>query len=138
MNILDKIIAHKRTELRDLPEAKVSVDSLRAELAQLSPRRDFVGSLLKPAKGNLGLIAEVKKASPSKGVIRKDFDPVAIARAYEAAGASCLSVLTDEEFFQGSLDYLRAIREAVELPLLRKDFMIDERQLSEALSLIHI
>ena len=79
MNILDKIIAHKRTELRDLPEAKVSVDSLRAELAQLSPRRDFVGSLLKPAKGNLGLIAEVKKASPSKGVIRKDFDPVAIA-----------------------------------------------------------
>ena len=133
MNILDKIIAHKRTELRDLPEAKVSVDSLRAELAQLSPRRDFVGSLLKPAKGNLGLIAEVKKASPSKGVIRKDFDPVAIAKAYEAAGASCLSVLTDEEFFQGSLDYLREIREAVELPLLRKDFMIDERQLSEAI-----
>ena len=109
------------------------MDSLRAEVAQLGPRRDFVGSLLKPRKGNLGLIAEVKKASPSKGVIRKDFDPVAIAKTYEAAGASCLSVLTDQEFFQGSLDYLSAIRKAVALPLLRKDFMIDERQLSEAI-----
>ncbi|MDP6893198.1 MAG: indole-3-glycerol phosphate synthase TrpC [Verrucomicrobiota bacterium] len=133
MNILDKIVAHKRTELRQLPKVQVTVDSLRAEVAQLGPRRDFVGSLLKPRKGNLGLIAEVKKASPSKGVIRKDFDPVAIAKTYEAAGASCLSVLTDQEFFQGSLDYLSAIRKAVALPLLRKDFMIDERQLSEAI-----
>ena len=133
MNILDKIVAHKRAELRQLPEVQVTVDSLRAEVAQLGPRRDFVGSLLKPRKGNLGLIAEVKKASPSKGVIRKDFDPVAIAKTYEAAGASCLSVLTDQEFFQGSLDYLSAIRKAVALPLLRKDFMIDERQLSEAI-----
>ena len=111
----------------------MTVESLRAEVAQFGPRRDFVGSLLKPRKGNLGLIAEVKKASPSKGVIRKDFDPVAIAKTYEAAGASCLSVLTDQEFFQGSLDYLSAIREAVAIPLLRKDFIIDERQLSEAI-----
>ena len=111
----------------------MTVESLRAEVAQFGPRRDFVGSLLTPRKGNLGLIAEVKKASPSKGVIRKDFDPVAIAKTYEAAGASCLSVLTDQEFFQGSLDYLSAIRKAVAIPLLRKDFIIDERQLSEAI-----
>ena len=111
----------------------MTVESLRAEVAQFGPRRDFVGSLLTPRKGNLGLIAEVKKASPSKGVIRKDFDPVSIAKTYEAAGASCLSVLTDQEFFQGSLDYLSAIRKAVAIPLLRKDFIIDERQLSEAI-----
>src|ERR1041385_5883066 len=95
-------------------------------------RRDFTGALRKPKAGSVALIAEVKKASPSAGVICKDFDPVRIAREYEAAGASCLSVLTDEKFFQGSLDYLRQIRAAVKLPLLRKDFIIDERQILEA------
>ena len=124
MNILDKIVAHKRTELGHLPDTPVTVDTLRAEVAQHGPRRDFIGSLLRPRKGNLGLIAEVKKASPSEGVIRDDFDPVAIAKTYETAGASCLSVLTDRKFFQGSLDYLRAIREAVSLPLLRKDCLL--------------
>tara|TARA_Y100001934_G_scaffold58154_1_gene72185 strand:- start:2924 stop:3721 length:798 start_codon:yes stop_codon:yes gene_type:complete len=133
VNILDKIVAQKRTELEHLPDAPVTVETLRAEVSKYGARRDFIGRLLQPQKGNLGLIAEVKKASPSEGVIRDDFDPVAIARTYEAAGASCLSVLTDREFFQGSLDYLREIRKAVSLPLLRKDFMIDERQLSEAI-----
>ena len=133
MNILEKIVAHKRTELRHMPDVQVTVDSLRAEVAELGPRRDFIGSLLKPRRGNIGLIAEVKKASPSKGIIREDFDPVVIAEQYEAAGASCLSILTDKKFFQGSLDYLSDIRQAVSLPLLRKDFIIDERQLSEAI-----
>lgn len=86
-----------------------------------------------PAPQSIALIAEVKKASPSAGVICQDFDPVRIAKEYEAAGANCLSVLTDEKFFQGSLDHLRQIRAAVNLPLLRKDFIIDERQILEAI-----
>ena len=133
VNILDKIVAQKRSELGHMPKSSVTVESLRAAIVQHGPRRDFIGGLLNPRMGNIGLIAEVKKASPSEGVIREDFDPVAIAKTYETAGASCLSVLTDREFFQGSLDYLSAIRQAVALPLLRKDFMIDERQLPEAI-----
>ena len=96
-------------------------------------RRDFADALRYPRRGNIGLIAEVKKASPSAGVIKPDFDPVRIARAYEAAGASCLSVLTDEQFFQGSLKFLQQIRDAVRLPLLRKDFIIHERQILESI-----
>ena len=133
MNILDKIVAHTRTELGHLSNAPVSAESLCAAIGQHGSRRDFIGALLAPRRGQVGLIAEVKKASPSEGVIRGDFDPVAIAKTCEDAGASCLSVLTDREIFQGSLDYLRDIREAVSLPLLRKDFMIDERQLPESI-----
>ncbi|MGZ4974787.1 MAG: indole-3-glycerol phosphate synthase TrpC, partial [Limisphaerales bacterium] len=132
MNILDKIVAHKRTEVARLPEMKVTGASLRAALDKRG-RRDFFAALQKPQRGTVGLIAEVKKASPSAGVICPNFDPVRIAKEYEAAGASCLSVLTDEKFFQGSLEYLKQIRAAVNLPLLRKDFVIDERQIAEAI-----
>lgn len=108
-------------------------EHLRAAIARRDDARGFAAALRSPKRGSVGLIAEVKKASPSAGVLRPDFDPVQIARDYEAAGADCLSVLTDEKYFQGSLSYLRAIRAAVRLPLLRKDFMIDERQILEAI-----
>jgi indole-3-glycerol phosphate synthase len=130
MNILDKIVAQKRLEVARLPKRPVTVAAIRA--ARREPR-DFIAALRAPKRGPMGLIAEVKKASPSAGVICADFDPVRIAREYEAAGAACLSVLTDVEFFQGSLEYLRQIRGAVDLPLLRKDFIIDERQILEAI-----
>ena len=133
MSILDEIVAHKRTELAALPEAEVTVETLRAMVAERGGVRDFTAALAQPRAGDVGLIAEVKKASPSAGIIREDFDPVAIAREYEAGGASCLSVLTDEKYFQGSLDFLRAIRAAVDVPLLRKDFVVDERQIAEAI-----
>ncbi|MGB0580434.1 MAG: indole-3-glycerol phosphate synthase TrpC [Limisphaerales bacterium] len=134
MTILDKIVGVKRTEVDELPDDPVTVESLKAGIEANGPRRDFFAALANPRAGDFGLIAEVKKASPSKGIIREDFDPVAIAEEYENAGASCLSVLTDTEFFQGSLEYLKAIRAAVDLPLLRKDFMIDARQLPEAIA----
>ena len=133
MNILDTIVAQKRIEVAALPERRIAAGDLRDAMLERSERRDFMAALRAPRRGDVALIAEVKKASPSKGVICPDFDPVRIAREYEAAGASCLSVLTDEKFFQGSLDYLRQIREAVKLPLLRKDFIIDERQILEAI-----
>ena len=132
VNILDTIVEQKRREVALLPKQAITVADLGAVLAQRNDRRDFLAALRKPKSGAIALIAEVKKASPSAGVLRPDFDPVQIARDYEAAGASCLSVLTDEKFFQGSLDYLRQIRAAVKLPLLRKDFIIDERQILEA------
>jgi indole-3-glycerol phosphate synthase len=133
VTILDTIVEEKKREVARLPERVLSVADLKAALLVRGDRRDFAGALRKPGSSNLALIAEVKKASPSAGVIRPDFDPVRIAREYEAAGASCLSVLTDEKFFQGSLDYLRQVRAAVKLPLLRKDFIIDARQILEAI-----
>ena len=134
MTILDTIVVQKRLEVARLPAGPVAAFQLREATQQRgSGVRDFFGALARPRKGDIGLIAEVKKASPSLGVICPDFDPVRIAREYEAAGASCLSVLTDEKFFQGSLEYLKAIRAAVGLPLLRKDFIIDERQILEAI-----
>jgi indole-3-glycerol phosphate synthase len=133
MNILDEIVAHKKAELVRLPAGGVTGAKLSQAMARRGDRRDFAAALLRPSVGAVALIAEVKKASPSAGLICADFDPVRIARQYEAAGASCLSVLTDEKYFQGSLHYLKSIREAVKLPLLRKDFIIDERQLLEAI-----
>ena len=133
MNILDTIVEQKKLEVARLPERLVAAGDLRDAMLERGEQRDFFAALCQPRTGDVALIAEVKKASPSRGVICENFDPVRIAREYEAAGASCLSVLTDEKFFQGSLDYLRQIREAVKLPLLRKDFIIDERQILEAI-----
>jgi indole-3-glycerol phosphate synthase len=133
MNILDKIVGEKKREVAKLPARIIAAGDLRDAMLEHGERRNFLAALRKPKRGDIALIAEVKKASPSAGIICKDFDPVKIAKEYEAVGASCLSVLTDEKFFQGSLDYLRQIRAAVKIPLLRKDFIIDERQILEAI-----
>jgi indole-3-glycerol phosphate synthase len=132
VTILDAIVEEKKREVAGLPKRAVSVADLKAALQARDIRRDFVGALRQPRTGSLALIAEIKKASPSAGLICPNFDPVRIAKEYELAGASCLSVLTDEKFFQGSLEHLKQIRQAVSLPLLRKDFIIDERQILEA------
>ncbi|MEO1144411.1 MAG: indole-3-glycerol phosphate synthase TrpC [Cyanobacteria bacterium J06638_22] len=129
-NILEEIVWHKEEEVDRLRERQSLLD-LRKMLDSAPPVRDFMGSL-RQGKTQPALIAEVKKASPSKGVIREDFDPVAIAQAYEAGGASCCSVLTDERFFQGHIDYLNQIRQATELPLLCKDFIIYPYQIYRA------
>jgi len=133
MNILDTIVEQKQREVAQLATRTIAAGDLRDALLERDERRDFLAALRHPPAGDVALIAEIKKASPSAGVICPDFDPVRIAREYEAAGASCLSVLTDEKFFQGSLDYLRQVRAAVKLPLLRKDFIVDERQILEAI-----
>ncbi|MDB6021913.1 MAG: Indole-3-glycerol phosphate synthase [Pedosphaera sp.] len=132
MNILDEIVAQKKIEVAKLPQRTVSAQDLQTAAQARGGLLDFEMALRRPRQGSVGLIAEVKKASPSAGVICKDFDPVRIAQQYEMAGADCLSVLTDENFFQGSLEYLKQIRQVVKLPLLRKDFIIDERQILEA------
>jgi indole-3-glycerol phosphate synthase len=129
MTILDKIVATKRSEIEQAKAGR-PVAELRAQLADAPPVRDFSAALA--AEGPIKLIAEVKKASPSVGLIRADFDPVAIAKTYEDHGASCISVLTDESYFQGHLDYLRSVRAAVGIPVLRKDFILDSYQLVEA------
>ena len=133
MSILATIVAQKEREIATLAALPDPAAAFAAAIRRLGPRRDFFGALRQPRTPAAGLIAEVKKASPSAGVIRPDFDPVRIALDYKSAGADCLSVLTDEKFFQGSLQYLSAIRQAVQLPLLRKDFIIDERQILEAI-----
>jgi len=129
-NILEKIVWEKDREIESARQ-RMPLAQLKARVSELPVPLDFLGALraapVKPA-----VIAEVKKASPSKGVIREDFDPVAIARAYAAGGASCLSVLTDKTFFQGGFDVLIAVREAVDLPLLCKDFILSPHQLYQA------
>lgn len=129
MTILDKIIAQTRTTI-DRDRAKVPAAKLESMLAGLPPTRDFHAALA--ATNEVRLIAEVKKASPSAGLIRADFDPASIAIAYRDGGAACISVLTDEPFFQGSLEYLKQVRAAVDLPILRKDFIVDRYQLLQA------
>ncbi|MEO0541460.1 MAG: indole-3-glycerol phosphate synthase TrpC [Cyanobacteria bacterium P01_A01_bin.105] len=121
-NILEKIVWQKEDEVERL-RAKQPLADLQKKVQAVPPPLNFLAAL-QSGQSNPAVIAEVKKASPSKGVIRPDFDPVSIARAYEAGGATCLSVLTDETFFQGSFDYLRQIRQAVSLPLLCKEFIL--------------
>jgi indole-3-glycerol phosphate synthase len=129
MSVLSQILADKRNEVHCSRKRLPAVE-LERRIADMPPVRDFIGALnAGPAPA---LIAEVKKASPSKGIIRMDFDPVEIAQTYAANGAACLSVLTDEPYFQGHLSYLSAIRQAVDIPLLRKDFLLDDYQLLEA------
>ena len=128
-NVLDKIVATKRVEIEQARSAR-PLDELRRQLRDAPPVRDFFSALA--GEGPIKLIAEVKKASPSAGVIREDFDPLEIASLYQQHGASCISVLTDKEYFQGGLGDLRTIREHVSVPLLRKDFILDEYQLVEA------
>src|SRR5262249_18273949 len=125
---LDKIVQYKCQELGAI-RRKVSLKDVRAMAEDAEPARDFLGAL---GRRGISVIAEVKKASPSAGGIRPDFDPVRIAASYEEGGAACLSVLTDEHFFQGSLQYLEDIRARVKIPLLRKDFTLDAYQVYEA------
>ena len=131
-DILNKILATKAIEVATA-KAQISLDDVKKLAENLPKARDFVGAIrAKIAEGNAAVIAEIKKASPSKGVIRVDFNPAEIAKSYEAGGAACLSVLTDAEYFQGNADYLKQARAACSLPVLRKDFMIDAYQVYEA------
>jgi len=131
ITILDEIVASKRVEV-DAARQRLSFEELEARVVAAPPVNDFRMALAGP--GPIRLIAEIKKASPSARVIRADFDPVAIARTYRQHGASCLSVLTDTPYFQGHLAYLAQIRTSVAIPLLRKDFLIDDYQVLEARS----
>jgi indole-3-glycerol phosphate synthase len=131
-DILNKIIATKQLEVAAAKQQK-PLNIVQAEASAASAPRDFVGSIrAKIASNQAAVIAEIKKASPSKGVIRADFQPAEIAKSYEQGGAACLSVLTDVEYFQGSAEYLKQARAACSLPVLRKDFMIDAYQVYEA------
>lgn len=132
MSVLSEILATKKTEVARRRE-QVSIHEMQERVFNAPPVRDFRAALREAHGANgIGLIAEVKKASPSKGVLREDFDPYQIAQTYAHNGATCLSVLTDEHYFQGKLEYLAKIRHQVDIPLLRKDFIIDPWQIAES------
>lgn len=131
-DILQKILNRKAEEIAER-SARISMHELSARVAEMPKPRGFVAAIEhKLARGESAIIAEIKKVSPSKGLLRADFRPAEIARSYAQAGAACLSVLTDADFFQGSEDYLKQARAACELPVLRKDFIIDPYQIYEA------
>jgi indole-3-glycerol phosphate synthase len=130
-NILNNIIADKRAEVRSR-QSQMSLDNLRQQICSLPKCRNFYKAVTKPNRRGINVIAEVKKASPSAGVIREDFDPVKIALTYEKCGADAISVLTDEKYFQGRLEYINQIHQEVDLPVMRKDFIIDVWQVYES------
>ena len=130
-NILDKIIADKKVEVAHRQGEK-SIEQLKEQVCSLAKCRNFYAAVTKPNRRGLNVIAEVKKASPSAGLIREDFEPVAIAQIYKKCGADAISVLTDEKYFQGRLEYINQIKQAVDLPILRKDFIIDVWQVYES------
>lgn len=131
MTILDRIVEQKKLEITQ-KSAEVGVAALRDQINNLPPTRQFIEPL---RTAQPGIIAEIKRASPSKGVIRRNFDVAEIAMSYATHGATCLSVLTDEQFFDGHADYIQLARDAVDLPILRKDFLIDEYQIVESRAL---
>jgi indole-3-glycerol phosphate synthase len=128
---LDKIVHTKKAEVEEL-SSRFKLGGAEKEISGMAPARGFIHAVTTGRKRQIGLIAEVKKASPSKGLIRLDFEPEKLALAYENAGADCISVLTDRDYFQGANGYLTAVSRTVGLPLLRKDFIIDYRQVYEA------
>jgi indole-3-glycerol phosphate synthase len=130
-NILDKIITDKRSEVSSR-KLQISLDELKRQIRSLPKCRNFYKAVTKPNRRGVNVIAEVKKASPSAGLIREDFDPVKIALIYEKCGADAVSVLTDEKYFQGRLEYINQIRQEVDLPVMRKDFIIDPWQVYES------
>jgi len=130
-NILDKIIADKKAEVEQR-KSQTSLDELRQRISGEPKCRNFYKAVTRPNRRGLNVIAEVKKVSPSAGIIRPDFDPVAIAKTYEKCGADAVSVLTDEKYFQGRLEYLGQIKKEVDIPILSKDFIVDIWQLYES------
>ena len=129
---LDKILSTK-VEVVKKQKSLLNLDEIKTRLEDITPAKGFISSIReRNDKGLISVIAEIKKASPSKGIIREDFSPKEIAKQYESNGATCLSILTDEEFFQGSLDYLKSIKAEVNIPLLRKDFIVDEYQIYQS------
>jgi indole-3-glycerol phosphate synthase len=131
LSILDKIIADKKAEVA-LRKSQLGLEQLKEKARSMRKCRNFYKAIVKPNSRGINVIAEVKKASPSAGIICEDFDPVAIARTYKKCGADAISVLTDEKYFQGRLEYIEQIKEAVDLPILRKDFIIDLWQVYES------
>ena len=130
-NILEKIIADKKTEV-ERQRSVISIEQLKEQISLLPKCRNFYKAVTKRNRRGLNVIAEVKKASPSAGVIREDFEPIKIAKIYEKCGADAISVLTDEKYFQGKLEYIRQIKEVVDMPILRKDFIVDKWQIYES------